>query len=272
MKNSPSCLIFLHVPKTAGSSVRGILGMNYSSKATFLAREMWKDNPNYYALDQKSREHLSLLMGHMPFGLHTSIGNRSIEYFTILREPTARILSLYQHILRYDDHHFANEMQAKKYTLQEILQLKLLPAFDNCQVRMLSGNMHAPFGTLTNSDLKQAIQNLEKHFPIAGIQECFDEFILLLAKRYAWHFPYYRKLKVAPRKKHDILVEDETLKLIASCNQLDKELYDYVKARFEIQIKESGPLFLRKLQKYQRNNRWFQRVTRLMPFYFKANN
>lgn len=265
----PDCLIFLHIPKTAGSSMRGILELNYRKKNIFLAREMWKGNPNFHALSPGERSRIRLLMGHQAFGLHDHIGSRSFEYFTLLREPEDRIISLYYHILRFPDHHFAKEMADKKYTLKELIDSRVSLPFDNCQVRMLSGNMQAPFGTLNENDLAKAIAHLEKYFPLAGVQDRFDEFVLLLSDRYGWKLPYYRRLKVSGNRVKKEAIDAATREAIRSCNRLDEQLVAYVSARFAKQVEAEGEGFARRLEKYRRFNRFFAKTMNAIPFFRK---
>ena len=265
----PKTLIFLHIPKTAGSTTRGILEMNYRKGERFLVREMWKDNPNFKSLADTERARIKLLYGHMGFGLHELLNHSDIEYFSLMRPVVPRIISLYEHILRFPDHHFAGEMTALGYTLAELFTKAKHQAFDNCQVRMLSGNMHAPFGAITSKDLEQAISNIEQYFPIVGIQERFDEFVLLLQRRYKWQIPYYRRLKVN-RSPSRYQPDAATLKLITTYNQQDQELYQYVSERFAKQLSQS-PDIAKKLPRYQKRNGYFSMLMNAIPFVAKPD-
>lgn len=259
-------LIFLHVPKTAGSSMRGILYMNYKKSQIFLAREMWKGNPNFHHLTDEQKRDILLLMGHMPFGLHRFLPGESFEYFTLLREPVDRIISLYKHIQRFPDHHFAAEMKKHEYSLSDFFNLRLSPAFDNCQVRMLAEAMDVPFGELTEDHLEAAKHNLEKYFPLAGVQDQFDEFILLLSARYRWRIPYYRRMKVNRNRdnnKTEISASEKSL--ILKYNALDEELYRFVKNRFQTLLKNTEPNIEAKLVTFRKRNKWFSRLISLLP-------
>ncbi|TND09663.1 MAG: hypothetical protein FD123_1020 [Bacteroidetes bacterium] len=249
--------------------MRGILELNYRKKNIFLAREMWKGNPNFHALSEEKRKSIRLLMGHQGFGLHKHIGNRSFEYFTLLREPVDRIISLYYHILRFPDHHFAKEMAEKKYTLKELIDQKVSLPFDNCQVRMLSGQMQVPFGELNETHLELAIKNLEMYFPLAGLQNRFDEFVLLLSDRYGWKLPYYRRLKVSGNRVKKNELDAATIEAIRSCNQLDEKLIAHVSTRFEAQLTGLGEPFAKRVKRYRRINSIFAKTMNAIPFFKK---
>ncbi|MCE2772841.1 MAG: hypothetical protein LW750_05310 [Bacteroidetes bacterium] len=263
----PKTLIFLHIPKTAGSTTRGILEMNYRKNERFLVREMWKDNPNFKKLSDAERARIKLLYGHMGFGLHEYLNHSHVEYFSLMRPVVPRIISLYEHILRFPDHHFAAEMDEHRYTLEELFTKANFLPFDNCQVRMLSGNMHAPFGTIGANDLQKAISNIEQHFPIVGIQERFDEFILLLQQRYNWKIPYYRRLKVNRSAKR-YQPDAATLDVINTYNQLDHKLYLYVCERFKKQLSQH-PEIAKKFPRYQKRNHYFSMLMNALPFVAK---
>lgn len=246
--------------------MRGILYMNYKKDQIFLAREMWKGNPNFHRLIGEQKKNISLLMGHMPFGLHRNLPPESFEYFTLVRDPIDRIISLYKHIQRFPDHHFAAEMKEHNYTLSDFFNLKLSPAFDNCQVRMLADAMNVPFGEINETHLQTAISNLEKYFPLAGVQDQFDEFIILLAARYQWRIPYYRRMKVnRGRRNSDAEISEGEKSLILNYNKLDEELYKYVKNRFHTTLLNSEPDIEHKLVKFRRRNKWFSRLISLLP-------
>lgn len=269
---SPSCLLFLHIPKTAGSSMRSILELNYGKNEWFLAREMWKGNPNFHALPEEKRKQLRLVMGHQAFGLHTAIGERSFEYFTLLRDPVDRIMSLYYHILRNREHPLYGEFQREKYTLADVLHKQLSPAYDNCQVRMLAGAMDVPYGGITETHYHTAIENLEKHIPLAGLQNRFDEFVLLLADRYRWRLPYYRRFKVGGNRIAKSALDAETTALIRAHNAWDERLLAYVTVRFEKQVAAQGPGFPARVKRYAKRNRLFEKFVNALPWVKKPHD
>lgn len=268
----PSCLLFLHIPKTAGSSMRSILELNYRKNEWFLAREMWKGSPNFYALPEEKRKQLRLVMGHQPFGLHNAIGERSFEYFTLLRDPVDRIISLYFYILRNSNHQFYEEVHREKYTLADILHKKLSPAFDNCQVRLLSGEMNVPYGEITETHYNKAIENLERYIPLAGLQNRFDEFVLLLADRYRWRRPYYRRVQVGRNRIAKSALDADTTALIRAHNVWDERLLAYVTARFEKQVAAQGPDFPARVKRYAKRNRLFGKIVNALPWVKKPHD
>src|SRR5438552_56568 len=95
-----ACVLFLHIPKTAGKTFRSTLSVNYPRRETIhldiLDRPLDKEME---AIPAEARARARLVWGHMPYGVHAYVP-RTCEYVTVLREPVARAVSTYKYILR----------------------------------------------------------------------------------------------------------------------------------------------------------------------------
>jgi hypothetical protein len=261
----PDHLIFLHIPKTAGSTMQGIVTVNYPKKYQFETTRMWLNNPAFHELSQERKHSLRVLQGHMPFGLHNELGPGTAEYFTILREPVDRVISLYYHILRSTHHPFHKELVAKKWSYPELMRSGMWRAFDNCQVRMISGDLQLPYGEVREEHLQKAIDNLEKYFPLVGVQHHFDAFVLQLRDRYGWKFPYYRRHQVATNRVGKDTLTVAEIDSIREQNQLDEKLFRIYTERFEKNLAERGEEFSRRLARYRTTNRFIERLLHVFP-------
>ncbi len=94
------CVVFLHIPKTAGSTLSTALVMNYSPQQTIRLDLI---NRPVAEIEKEIRpEALSearLVRGHLSYGVHRYIP-RPCHYITVLREPIARAISDYKFIIR----------------------------------------------------------------------------------------------------------------------------------------------------------------------------
>jgi len=104
--------IFLHIGKTAGWTLRQILYRNVPRRQVMRVRPPMQrprgflnDEPlrTFAALPEAERARPRLLVSHMIFGIHEFVPGES-TYFTMLREPVARALSQYRHVLRRPEH------------------------------------------------------------------------------------------------------------------------------------------------------------------------
>jgi hypothetical protein len=93
--SQPRPIVFLHIPKTAGQSIREFLSAAFPQRLLFPGQL-----DSHLALYSRSElEKYSIFSGHFSWSLFEFLGNDAL-YFTILREPSARIVSLYRFLRR----------------------------------------------------------------------------------------------------------------------------------------------------------------------------
>src|SRR5678815_616084 len=90
-------VIFLHIPKTAGSTLDKIIDHQYKRTSIFTRAYISMDE--FKILPEAHREKIRVLRGHMHFGVHEYLPQSSI-YITILRNPIDRVISHYYMVLR----------------------------------------------------------------------------------------------------------------------------------------------------------------------------
>jgi hypothetical protein len=234
-ERSPS-ILFLHLPKTAGMSLRGLFVKNYRGVRHFNT-ELVDMTPDEW---QTCRERLQgegvaekygVFKGHMPFGLHRMIPG-CCRYITFLREPVDRSISHYRMLLRQGK--VPLEPAAGLSNPAAFLErLQRFPRFfDNCQVRLISGADPAlPFGACTKEHLQQALANLDSHFDFVGLTERFDLSLTLLRRVCGWRWIFYVPDNVAPLQTAP--APRQLAEAMRRVNVLDLELYRQVAKRFE---------------------------------------
>lgn len=250
-------LIFLHIPKAAGSTLHPVLERHTPGRARYTIT-VPEQLEAFKRLPESERRRIRLLKGHMPFGMHRYLAGRS-RYVTLLRHPAERIVSHYYYVKRRPGHYLHRQV-AGGMGLAEFASAGLSGEIDNGQVRLLSGHdQDIPCGHCTRDLLDAARRNVEAHFAVAGLTERFDESLVLMAIELDWNWtPYYHSRNVTQGKLGARQIDPVALGAIQAANALDFELYDWVKRRFEARLAAAQPQLAARLAALQKANRLYR--------------
>ncbi|NEO03330.1 MAG: sulfotransferase family protein, partial [Moorea sp. SIO3I7] len=94
-------LIFLHIPKTAGTTLHYIINRQYKSEYIFEVNCRESRN-ELIRMSEVQKSKIKVIRGHMEFGWHEFIA-QPCTYITMLRDPVERVISFYFYILRQPD-------------------------------------------------------------------------------------------------------------------------------------------------------------------------
>ena len=213
-------LIFLHLPKTGGTTLRGIVRRQYP-------RGVICETPPtpFFDLPAAERAKVRVLQGHVPFGAHEWLAV-PVDYVTMLREPVDRLVSLYHYARRKPGnplHPLARALSLHDFAASGH------PETLNHQTRMLSGRI----GDFTPAALAPAQENLATRFACFGTHARFDESVLLFRRRLGWGNVLYLRENVTRGRPAVADVPPATLDLIRERNALDVELYAFASARLD---------------------------------------
>src|SRR5438477_7017615 len=115
-------VIFLHVPKTAGTTLNRLIEWEYP------LFQMYSVDPVFFRwsaarLRKLSKERLRkirVFKGHMLFGLHEVLP-QSATYITVLRDPIERTLSAYYFMRSYKLHPMYWKFKRESWTLEDFV-------------------------------------------------------------------------------------------------------------------------------------------------------
>lgn len=252
-------LVFLHLMKTAGTTLFKVVQQQYDKELTFhyVPLKPGKRLEDLENWPQAQRDRLRFFHGHDCYGAHEWV-NKPSRYMTMLRKPVNRVVSLYYFI-----HHNPNRdipVEQRCPTLRSYLDARLL-SVNNGQTRAIAGAAAADFafGECTLELLDIAKQNLSQ-FLAVGTTERFDESLLVLKHVLGLDNILYSRTNENSRKPKMEDMDPEDIALIKTLNSLDEELYAYANQLLDEKISQIGAAFPIEFQFFQHVNRQFSGV------------
>lgn len=247
-------LIFLHLPRTGGTTLRDILSKQYPERKTFENKTLLDTDENFNNSKINELSHYNLIKGHVYFGVHKYI-SQSSKYFSMMRDPVERTISSYNYIKKRSNHPFYN--LANELNLIDFIECGQNIMVNNGQTRLIAGrdtSLNVPFNKMDSSHLEMAKTNINEQFLLVGFTERYDETILLLQHLLQWKTPYYSIANAVKRVQKTDELDSNIISLIKHYNQMDIELYKYANKKFDDTWK-SFPAVQEELERFKLQNK-----------------
>ena len=238
-------VFFLHVPKTAGTSLIAYLDDQFNEAAICPARH-WSE---LQEVDRAQLNQYRLFRGHFDYQL-VPLLDTAPAIITMLRDPVERVISLYSFWRRgpNDPWVAAHPEYQSLCSAASDNDLETFVRMNDPRVRMEIANgqtlriADGVHGDLIDSSnpalLDRALQHLDT-FALTGLVERYDDSLLALAANFGWTTPTSRpKLNVGRDRPMRTQIAPAVLEAIIANNQLDIELYEAAKWRFEFLIRD----------------------------------
>jgi len=240
--------IFLHLPKTAGSSIWEILDLNYSNTETLAIGgnyESVKDHLSQIGKVSKDEiSELKIVKGHFKYGIHESFPHDKFSYFTILRNPYTRVLSHYNFVLQMKGHQLHETVIKERMTFRDYIESGVTEEVNNGMTRLLSGyeellqkpypESNIRYGSNDNEMLQKASHNLLNNMAGFGIQESFKDSLYFMKNSFQLKNVKYVAKNITSKNKDALSLEEK--QLIKKYNALDIELYEIAKQKFNQRV------------------------------------
>lgn len=254
-------VIFLHIGKTGGSTVRKVLHRNFKRSDVLLIRSAQRRDTlrprregsldDLAAVPADRLRRARLIEGHLIFGAHELVPGPS-TYITLLRKPVPLVISQYRFVQRTPGHRLHDIVASQQMSLEDYVHDGVSLEVDNSQTRVLSGDVSTRFGEVSQDMLEAAKRNIEERFAVVGFLERFDESIVLMHEVFGWSRLAYSRVKVAPSSQNEP-VNPETIRHLEELNRFDIELYGFAMRRFDEAIGRY-PSFERDLLRFRQTN------------------
>jgi hypothetical protein len=236
-------LVFVHVPKTGGTSLQGVF--QHNGQPVFNIRSPDQARA-FLALPEDERAAYMGVFGHMPFGMDRYV-DRPVTYITFLRHPVERVLSAYAHNLRHPEEPGADAIRqlGLAWTARPAnFMCRFLAEYDPLEQPDETGAYwldRSPPDYVPVEYLKQAKANLDK-CGFIGLQEHYEDDVRALG-RLPGHTlsipPAIPRVKTGDGRIQQSDLTPEQLEAIRAANHLDIELYDYA---LKLRQQWGGPL------------------------------
>lgn len=258
--------IFLHIPKTGGTTIRKHIQKNFSPKEAVLFERQdlrfsketskysvyMKEARDFFeSMDQKALEEIQIIYGHeVPYGIH-SFFDRPCRYITVLREPISRTVSHYNFFLtRYNKEDDIKKHQ-KPYPSILLVNNKV-PSFtewvEKIYAHLTVETMSQLFQLLgyMKGTHEKAIQEAANRFYFIGLTDRLDEdaafiYDLLGIKT------YFINQNISQKHVSDSEIQ-KAMPLLKEKNKIDVQLYKATQKHSDA-FRKDHPEFTRIVQK-----------------------
>jgi Sulfotransferase family len=253
-------LLFLHVHKTAGTTLHRIIEREYNPFHIYTiegARIEWSVD-HLKKLPLRRRAALQVVKGHMSFGLHEQLPQPS-TYITFLRDPVERCISSYYYSKGNRFNRFYKRIAAENLDLPAFLdiapwnnnlQCKTIAGIDRREFRPVelfrqmiqpgSGTVDPTLDRWSNVEtLERAKENLTRYFGFVGLTERFSDSLVLLKHLFGWKVSSYSSYRKSRNRPKTAALDPRILAIVEERNQFDRTLYEFGKKMFEAMIEQA---------------------------------
>jgi len=251
-----SVLVFHHIAKTAGTSMRSVVKANYRRGELL---ELYGPNRGsvewyndyYHSLSFRRKSAIKCIAAHSAHYLIPVI-DRPFRVFSMLRDPVDRVISLYyfakvlakQGKTKGIGARLGQEIERRGWGLEDIYlnvggkdsgadgEYQLFAPFFNGQSRAIIAphrtTADLPFYSET-TDIVTSFQSsldelLRRHY-VVGVTERYEESITLFAEAFGWQRTFIERKNTSKQRPRGKEIHGELAMLIRSFNQMDNHIH-----------------------------------------------
>jgi hypothetical protein len=160
--------IYLHIPKTGGTSLRNSLmrPLRPGEQLLIYPDTIGISEADFHQVPLRQRDRLRWIFGHCKFGLDRHV-TRTSRYIAFVREPMDRLRSNLAHHVAARSH-FALDGVTLRFTT--IFNEGLVEDCDNLMTRVFAGvgRETVPLGHVGEDEVEIALANVRRHFSFVG--------------------------------------------------------------------------------------------------------
>lgn len=221
LADNPKVLVFVHVPKCAGTTLRPVITSHYYLADVILSYPNGTDDVDLSTL---LNGHAKCYYGHFYMDIH--IVPENFVCVTVIRDPVKRIVSHYYYVVR-ETTHWQNRLVADNdFSLADYalgVDNNNNRELDNGQLRQLAG---LPVDlTIDEAVFAAARSKVLRTYALVGATENLNDFVSRLSQLMVWQQPA-QFVKLNAGNYETAMIPQEIVRAIRERNKWDQRLYE----------------------------------------------
>ena len=231
-------IVFFHIDKTGGTTVCDYLAQQFDhgqirpvpcgKRVDALAQFFPTAHADLYAHNRKfkhDRAH-QLIMGHYDTGILEWFDESPVTTMTVLREPVARVVSLYRYVHEHEELYGKLSVDAQTLGIDAWMR-KHVGLWDNAQTRQIAGQRWSSGYKEASEAMLIRAEAMLRQIDYVGVMENLTQFLERVAEGLGWSAPELKRLNQTVRP--ETVVPPETRAFIEAHTIYDARLYQVAK-------------------------------------------
>ena len=207
---------FLHITKTAGGSIKKLLG-DQLNKGVVLFHNSHENVPPL-------QDNTQMVFGHFLVDIHEKYEGIKPNYLCFLRNPINRVVSHYYHLYNVDKSPVGDKIRSGGDDINEYFKQVNHWEFSNAMCKIIAGINVFDQKWSDERKLSIAMENM-RSFKFVGIYEFLELSLVRLSKLYNLDIAHVPSVNIGSYKFSKI--NEETIRKIIRINKYDWILYNY---------------------------------------------
>ncbi len=222
----PRRILFDHVPKCAGQTLKAYLRLHFPRRKIFHTQgsEPAASVAQFRQLPESKRHAFALISGHLAGQLLDEVHPDTCT-ITVLREPVDRIVSHYYFVKRTQSHYLHEKVLSAGLSLRDYVEQALSHELSNHYTLHFSGLSREDAARDPDAAVEQALQGLRR-YDLVGFQDDMPGFVAQLRRRANLHLPFpEQKVNVTQERRSVSELDSATRTVIERANALDLRVF-----------------------------------------------